>query len=504
MKRLFSFLLVLGSALVMAQAPQAVKYQTVVRSDDGTIFPQQQMDFKVSILQGSATGTTVYSEEHFLATNANGMVTFKIGLGSVVSGEFAAIDWGSDSHYIKVEARLQGAPSYNLMGVDEFTSVPYAFFANSTQESNLLWQQNGNDIFYTGGNVGIDTDSPTEALTIGQNSRLQLSTTKNTLTYAAVMNLLWDEPDAKPGIHFQDASGASKVALSAYDYLSYPDIQSQQFSIATTNAAGDLTERFIIPYGENEVDINIQNANLLLTDGNTFQVGTEDNDGLAMYYGDMFIYGTKKLGVGDKDWVSEGTYQDAQIEIFRSSTDVEFLIHDDAGTNEVGLHLRNGENDWKVIHDGDFRINHETETFFKITSDGDVGIDVEEPIAKLDVNGNINVSSGFAYLVGGSGKASYLPVNDQLTEGDILGMDPNTGHMRKFKSGDIYMGIVVEEAGFVENYSKGIEDDGNYALVVNKGQVSVDMSQVQQNGRIISVDGQDIGVKMANGKIFLK
>lgn len=318
------------------------------------------------------------------------------------------------------------------------------------------------------------------------------------------MNLLWKAPDAKPGIHFQDTSGASKVALSAYDYLIYPEVQAQQFSIATTNAAGELIERLVVPYGENDVNIQITNSNLLLTDGNTFQVGTEENSGLAMYYGDVFINGTKKLGIGDKDWVTEGTYQNAQLEIYRTSSDVEFLIHDDAGTNQVGLHLRNGENDWKMIHDGDFRINHEEATYFKITSDGDVGIDVEEPIAKLDVNGNINVSSGFAYLTGGTGKASYLPVNDQLEEGDLLGMNPNNGMLRKFESGDIYMGVVVKQAGFVDHYSKGIEDDKSFALVVTKGQVSIDLSQVQQKGRIISIGGQNIGVLMANGKIYLK
>jgi hypothetical protein len=504
MKRLFPLLLVLLSSIVMAQAPQAIKYQTVVRSDNGTILPQQQMDFKISILEGSATGTTVYTEEHFLATNPNGMASFKIGLGTVVSGAFNTIDWGSGPHFVKVEARISGAPSYNLMGIEEFASVPYAFFAANTEDSELLWQQNDNDIFYMGGNVGIKTNTPTEALTIGQNNRMQLSTTKNTLTYGAVMNLLWKAPDAKPGIHFQDAAGVSKVALSAYDYLSYPNEQAQRFSIATTNEADELTERLVIPYGENDVDIQITNSNLLLTDGNTFQVGTEENDGLAMYYGDVFINGTKKLGIGDKDWAAEGTYQNAQLEIYRASSDVEFLIHDDAGTNQVGLHLRNGEYDWKMIHDGDFRITYEEATHFKITSDGDVGIDVEEPIAKLDVNGNINVSSGFAYLTGGSGKASYLPVSDPLEEGDILGMNPNSGMLRKFQAGDIYMGVVVKQAGFIDNYSRGIEDNKSFALVVTKGQVDIDLSQVQQNGRMISIEGQNIGVLMANGKIYLK
>lgn len=504
MKRLFPFLLVLFSLLSYAQAPQAIKYQTVVRSDNGIILPQQQMEFRISILQGSATGTTVYSEEHTLATNLNGLATFKIGLGTVVSGNFSSIDWGSDSHYIKVEAREAGSTSFNLMGVEEFASVPYALYSNTTMQNSDMWQQNGNDIYFLNGNVGIKTDNPTEALTIGENNRIQLSTTKNTLTYGAVLNLKMSTAEAKPGIHFKDVNGQSKVALSAYDYISYPDEQAQRFSIATTNLAGELTERFIVPYGETDADIEIKNANLRLSDGNTFQVGTEENDGLALYYGDVFINGTKKLGVGDKDWETQGTYENAQMEIYRANSNVEFLIHDDAGTNEVGLHLRNGENDWTMVHDGNFRINHEGNTVFKITSDGDVGIDVEEPIAKLDVNGNINVSSGYAYLVGGEGKASYMPVNEEVHPGDILGMDINNGLLRKFRSGDLFIGIVVEKAGFIDHYEKNIENNPNYALVAAKGQVFADLNQLEKNGRLLSIDGQEIGVLLANGKIYLK
>lgn len=505
MKRLLSCFLVLASLVVWAQAPNSIKYQTIVRADDGTAASFQAVDFKISILSGSATGTTVYSEEQFLSTNGNGLVSFNIGQGVVVNGSFDEIAWGSDSHFIKIEAKMNGSNNYNLMGIEEFTSVPYAFYAKNTANNSSAWQQNGDDIYYLNGNVGIKTDQPTEALTLGTDNRIQLSTVKNTLTYGAVMNFRWNAPDAKPGIHFQDADGNSKIALSAYDYFDYPSIQSRKFSIATSNLAGDLVERLNIPYGEDIVDISITNANLKLTDGNILQVGTEENDGLALYYGDVFIHGTKKMGIGDKDWETEGTYQNAQMEIYRSSTNVEFLIHDDAGTNQVGLHLRNGENDWKVIHDADFKINHEGSTFFKINTDGDVGIDVEEPIAKLDVNGNINVSSGFAYLVGGSGKAAFLPVTEMMVTGEMVGMNPNTGELRKFQDGDIFMGIVAEQAGFVENYEKGREKDSNFALIVSKGQIKANMSRLQLNGRLVATpDGQQIGVLLANGNVYLK
>jgi len=505
MKRLFPLLFVLSSFISMAQVPNAINYQTIVRADDGGPVQFTSMDFKVSILQGSELGEAVYIEEHTVYTNGGGLASYRIGKGTELEGEFSEIVWGSAAHFIKIESRQSGSGDYNLMGVEEFVSVPYAFYAENTAASENMWQQDGNDLYYLNGNVGIQTDEPSEALTLGNNSRIQVSTTKTSLSSGAVFNLRWNSPDAKPGIHFQDESGDSKIALSAYEYESYPSLESPKFSIATANGSGDLVERLMIPFGEDEVDISISDANLKLTDGNTFQVGTESNSGLALYYSDVFIHGTKKMGIGDKDWEEEGTYGNAQLEIYRSNSNVELLVHDDAGTNEVGLHLRNGENDWKMTHKGDFAISYEDTDFFKITSDGDVGIDVDEPIAKLDVNGNINVSSGFAYLVGGEGKGSYLPVNEDLKVGDVIGMNPESGLLRKFESGDIYMGITASKAGFVSNYERGREEDAKYALVVSKGQIKANLTQLQLEGRMVStVDGESIGVLLANGKIYLK
>jgi len=504
MKKLFSFILIFVSVWAVAQAPDAINYQTVVRADDGSPSPFSSMDFKISILQGSSTGDAVYSEEHTATTNGNGMVSFKIGKGVVISGDFPSIDWGAASYFLKLEARPNGSPTYTLIGVEEFASVPYALFAKNTAASDNMWQQIDNDIYYTGGHVGIQTDQPTEALTLGVNQRMMVSTVKHSLNSGSVIKLRWNNNEAKPGIHWQDVNGVSKVALSSYEYES-AGVLDPKFSIATTNNAGDLIERFQIPWGQDHVDIKISDANLMLTSGNTFQIGTTDNSGIASYFGDVFIHNTKKIGIGDKDWEANGTYGNAQMEIYRSSSNVELLIHDDAGTNEVGLHLRNGENDWTVLHDGDFNIQHEDATFFKITSDGDVGIDVEEPIARLDVNGNINVSSGFAYLVGGSGKGAYLPVSETLIAGDIAGMNAQNGEIRKFQEGDIFIGIVSNQAGFVENYAKDRDKDHAYALIVSKGQLEANLSQLDIQGRLVyTSDGQQIGVLLKNNKIFIK
>ncbi|GEM_PF-2355213 len=505
MKRLLPILFAMLSVFGWAQAPEAFNYQTIVRQDNGNPYVFQQMDFRISILQGSATGNTVYAEEHSLTTNANGQASFKIGLGMVTNGVFSNIDWGIDTYFIKIEARENGSPTFVLMGIEPFASVPYALFAKNTSSNITLWQQDGNNVYYMGGNVGIKTTQPTEALTLGVDNRIKLSTVKNSLTYGALINLRWNAEDAKPGIHFKDASGASKVALSAYKYQTFPNILSNKFSIATTNAAGTLVERFNVPFGANEVDITVTDANLKILGGNTFQVGTDQSSGLAMYYGDVFINGTRKLGIGDKDWITEGTYGNAQFELYRADSDVEFLIHDDAGVNTVGLHLRNGEVDWKIAHNGDFRVKHEEATFMKIDADGNVGIDVESPIAKLDVNGNINVSAGFAYLVGGQGKGAYLPVQNPVAAGDAVGMNPDNGQIGKYTPGDVFLGIAVDKAAFVENYVAGREKDASFALVVSKGQIQGDLSQFQLNGRLVNTtDGQQVGILLSNGQIFLK
>ena len=44
------------------QAPEAFKYQAVVRDAGGVILTNQAVGYKLTILQGSTSGTAVYSE----------------------------------------------------------------------------------------------------------------------------------------------------------------------------------------------------------------------------------------------------------------------------------------------------------------------------------------------------------------------------------------------------------------------------------------------------------
>ena len=61
---LFYIFLVAGlfSLQVLAQAPQGINYQAVARNSTGHNYQQPKRWFKINILQGSSSGSIVYSE----------------------------------------------------------------------------------------------------------------------------------------------------------------------------------------------------------------------------------------------------------------------------------------------------------------------------------------------------------------------------------------------------------------------------------------------------------
>jgi uncharacterized protein (TIGR02145 family) len=107
-----------------------MSYQAVVRDAGNNLVVSSNIGVQVSILQGEATGTAVYVERHFPATNSNGLVTLEIGTGTVVSGDFSTIDWADDSYFIKAEIDLNGGANYTISATSQLLSVPYALHAN--------------------------------------------------------------------------------------------------------------------------------------------------------------------------------------------------------------------------------------------------------------------------------------------------------------------------------------------------------------------------------------
>jgi hypothetical protein len=121
------------AANVIGQAPQKMSYQAVIRNSSNALVTSTPVGMKISVLQGTSTGTAVYVETQTPSTNSNGLVSLSIGTGTVVSGTFAGINWGAGPYFIKTETDPTGGTTYTTVGTNQLMSVPYALFsANGT------------------------------------------------------------------------------------------------------------------------------------------------------------------------------------------------------------------------------------------------------------------------------------------------------------------------------------------------------------------------------------
>ncbi|MGI6319980.1 MAG: fibrobacter succinogenes major paralogous domain-containing protein [Bacteroidales bacterium] len=134
MKKLFTILAaVLLTAPVWAQSPEKMSYQAVIRNSSEALVTNQAVGMQISILQGSTSGTAVYVETQTPTTNDNGLVSIEIGAGTVVSGNFATIDWANGPYFIKTETDLNGGANYTITGTSQLLSVPYALHAKTAE-----------------------------------------------------------------------------------------------------------------------------------------------------------------------------------------------------------------------------------------------------------------------------------------------------------------------------------------------------------------------------------
>ncbi len=154
MKKSFLLLLLFafGLHLLFAQAPEMIKYQTVVRNSSGEVIKNQNVGFRISILQSGPDGVAVYTETHAGMTNDFGLVNLEIGSGAVDSGLFSEIEWGNDNYFIKIEFDGGNSGSFAEMGTSQLLSVPYAFYAkHSGNGLTLSGAAKPGDILYHDG-----------------------------------------------------------------------------------------------------------------------------------------------------------------------------------------------------------------------------------------------------------------------------------------------------------------------------------------------------------------
>jgi uncharacterized protein (TIGR02145 family) len=112
-----------------SQAPDAFKYQSMLRNADGSAMANVDVSIRISILEGDFSGPTVYSELHAVTTNDFGIINLTIGEGTDQTGSISTIDWSAHSYFIKIEMDETGGTDYTLSSTSQLLSVPYALYA---------------------------------------------------------------------------------------------------------------------------------------------------------------------------------------------------------------------------------------------------------------------------------------------------------------------------------------------------------------------------------------
>ncbi|MDO8997803.1 MAG: hypothetical protein Q7U77_14350, partial [Sediminibacterium sp.] len=132
-KRLLMLLIVFLAVASMQADAQQLNYQAIARNANGVALTFRDVGIRLSIRDGSTTGSIVYSETRNIRTNQFGLFTVVIGSPGAtnVLGSMASINWISGNKYLQVEIDPEGGTNYFQAGTSQLQAVPYALFANA-------------------------------------------------------------------------------------------------------------------------------------------------------------------------------------------------------------------------------------------------------------------------------------------------------------------------------------------------------------------------------------
>jgi len=126
--RLFIFtILCLFSALLSAQAPALIPYQSVARNASGQPLANAALEVRFTMHDETATGTSVWQELQTVTTSSLGLFTAQLGS----SVPLTAVNWANGAKFIQVEIDL--GQGFVDMGTQQMVSVPYALHTGSVR-----------------------------------------------------------------------------------------------------------------------------------------------------------------------------------------------------------------------------------------------------------------------------------------------------------------------------------------------------------------------------------
>ena len=221
------FIMLLSIVMIKTNAQTGLNFQGVARTTNNVILASQAITIKLSILQGSSTGTADYVETRKVMTNAQGLFTAVIGDTGAIStlGNFTTINWKLSPKFLKIEMDAAAGNNFITMGTTQFQYVAYAQFAKSVDAENIV-----GIVPVTLGGTGVNSLTGLKtALTLNNvNNTTDLTKPISTLTQTAL--------DLK-----LNAADTSKYTKQTYTDSALLTKLNTTGNAATATSAGNIT-----------------------------------------------------------------------------------------------------------------------------------------------------------------------------------------------------------------------------------------------------------------------
>ena len=411
-----------------------------MRDAGGIVVANKVVGFRLSILSGSSTGTPQYTEMHSATTNAFGLVTLNIGLGTPTVGTMSAVTWATGSKFLRVEVDINGGSTFTALGTTQFLSVPYALYAatsgssaasgwgmtgNSTTAANFIGTTNVDDLRFNtegsqkmvlknNGYLGLGTNTPDFKMSI-ENAANSTAGIDDGRTLLQLHNKS-TASFATTNLRIKTGNTQFVTMLAHYGptYTQYPNFADYGLMLSTGPGlmmqapAGNI--RFMTGPAPNNVGIN--DRMIITNEGNvgigtttpTHRLRVETNSDISGYIDrlQMQLHNSSNssesfagLGIsagnsGTNTWIEHlSANYNVYASVYPDFNDMSYLVS--SGAN--GMYLLSGTDGANSkIRFGVGSSNNIPVTRMTLNKTG-LGIGTETPKAKIEVaNGDVYVS----------------------------------------------------------------------------------------------------------------
>jgi len=418
MKRIITFIaaVLITATSLMAQSPEKMSYQAVVRNANNDLIKDTQIGMQISILKSSASGTAVYIETQTPTTNTNGLATVEIGGGTVVSGDFSAIDWSAGSYFIKTEIDPAGGTSYTITATSQLLSVPYALYAKTAE--NVQWQKDNANIYYEDGNVSVLSQPTDINLQVGKiysnffsNSFQDIDLSKDRTAY---ISGLWDANSTAKGVLYLGGNHINPDQVEgSLTFVSgtWENAAIQGREGTNTDCSGELV--FLTRHEETSP----LTERMRINENGFTGIGTSAPSATLHIRGNSTTEDALKLQINSTSGVGYG------------QTGIRFQAwRDDASLAAIrAFDIGDWNGDLRFYTDNDNTENENLQERMRLSKDGYLGIGTPNPLYNLHI---FNTNSSYIGIESDDNTGLIFKTNRSGADSYLMGIDAGNNKFR--------------------------------------------------------------------------